>query len=202
MIFFHAMKKLFYFLLLPCFISCSSANDDQPKGEGMFIFGNKIKALPDSVFTKKNLVYLFVGCQGFTIYPPLSGLGDDTASATLETLPERIGELSELRKLIIHCTSITHLPASFTRLKKLEVLDLAMSPRLDIATEVEIIKQLPKLHTLVIFLTKTKPEDIAQLKKQLPKRIQLVASWEEYDEYDRTLNFLQKNINPKTGEPY
>jgi Leucine-rich repeat (LRR) protein len=78
------------------------------------------------------------------LYSPGSGFG---------SLPEEVGELGNLRVLIMTGSSIKELPRSMGRLEKLEVLDLTQCLQLDPEQAIEVILSIPNLHTLY-FLTR------------------------------------------------
>lgn len=170
------MKFLFPILFF-ALVSCHSKK--KKEGASIYLFDLETGIIPDSVFQKDNLVLLHVGCKSYTLYPPLSALSDDTVKMRLIELPERIGELTELKTLIVNCTGIKKLPENITRLKKLQTLDLSLNGDLDIRTELNKIKLLPHLKTLNIFATKVPPDEVEEIRREL-KGVQLLYTLDDY----------------------
>ena len=134
---------------------------------------------------KKHLTSLDVGLEGFTIYPPLSGLDTGHLMLPLTELPDRLGDLSSLESLRINGSRIERLPSSITRLKKLAKLDLSMSYNLVIIKELDKLKQLPMVRLLNIYDVVATEEDISLLKNSLEKDVKIITTTEEFLEgYD------------------
>jgi len=80
----------------------------------------------------------------------------------LDSLPKSIGNLQNLKCLYLGNTRITKLPDSFRNLVNLEILGIDID-LLDLKNAVEIIKDLPKLHTLKIVNQVDFPASFAEL---------------------------------------
>jgi Leucine-rich repeat (LRR) protein len=163
--------------------SCSSGKKPEVR---IKLNTGQISAIPDSVFEKENLTVLEIECDEVTIYPPLSALIErDTSKKQkpIQVISERIGKLTSLHKLAIHCTDISSLPENMSHLQKLRVLDLSFNKKINLKNEIEKIKYLPALDTLCIFFTGTNDEELEEIKKKLPKNLVIIESMDDYMKY-------------------
>lgn len=171
-----------HLLLISIIVSCKTRSD-HPKQEMLTIYNNELTTIPDSIFKKKGLTSLNIGCLGFTLHPPLSEAGGDGINYVelpLKELPERIGLLTNLESLKLNGTRITALPASVSKLTKLDTLDLSLNKDLDIAKEIDKIKVLPVLRYLNIFHTKLEPGKIDSVKNLLSKKTKVIFTEREF----------------------
>ena len=148
----------------------------------------KLTKIPNSVFENKNLTELDFGPKEIIFYPPLSAIEDENQNQISE-LPERISELTQLKKLILNSNKLSELPNSITKLENLEVLDLALNKNLDILNEIPKLNKLHKLRVLIITDTKHNSSDLNLIQETLNKNIKLIYTVEEYFDY------LENDIN-------
>ena len=114
------------------------ALDSIPKEVGLLQNAKSLKIVLDSA----NL-------YGLTIYPPLSAGGPTYGpnDPSMKFLPKEITYLKKLQKLSLVGIGIEKLPDGFSNLQSLEFLDLSMN-KLDISTELNKLKGLPKLKVI------------------------------------------------------
>jgi Leucine-rich repeat (LRR) protein len=143
--------------------------------------GKHLKTIPKSVWIAKNVVSLDLGSSNVTFYPPLSALKDPNSNH-LTALPKRIGELSNLKTLILNTNNLSTLPNSITKLEKLEVLDLSKNPDLVIINELDKLKKLPNLRVLKIIGVKMDRNSFKQVKSALKPEMKIVVDIQEYFE--------------------
>ena len=172
--------KIFTFLLIILNFACTK----NMKESYIDLSGKKLKNIPDSVYLNKNLTHLNLGNSELIIYPPLSQLVHENANSISNL--KKIGELTNLKTLILNTNQITSLPESIVNLQNLEILDLSINRDLKIANEIDKINQLSKLNTLLIvdvnFEMKT-PKDILN---KLNKNIKVI-----YQINDDYINFYK-----------
>ncbi len=169
-------------ILLCVFSSCNYQNE--PPYTAIVIINNDLKIIPDSVFSNKDLTSLCISCKGFTTYPPLSAPGEDGVSYVelpLNELPDKIGELTNLKTLKLNCTKVEELPKAITKLTKLDTLDLSLNKNLNVINELSKIKMLPGLKVLNIYHTKLDPSQIDYLKNQFNKKIKVIITKADYE---------------------
>lgn len=162
------IQSLFLFSILSFFTSCQKEQE-----RIITIINDDLSEIPDSVFKVRNLTSLTISMSGFTLYPPLSALREQIQTIPLSEIPEEIGNLSSLTNLSINGTKITQLLNSISNLKNIRTLNLSFNPYLSIKNEIQKLKRLKKLKYLNITMTKSLPEDIEYIKKQLPKSVKL-----------------------------
>jgi hypothetical protein len=143
--------------------------------------GRHLKSIPDSIFEKREITYLDLGSHEVTFYPPLSALVDSNVNE-ISKLPDKVGELTNLRVLILNSNKLTALPNSIMKLTNLEVLDLSINKELDIIQELNKLKQLPKLKVLKIVDVKRNKNDLELLKKSLNPDTKVIVTIKEYME--------------------
>ncbi len=148
-------------------------------GKEMFIVSNQLNKIPDSVFLQQHLSTLSISIEGYTLYPPLSGLGSsDFPVMPLAELPERFCELQALKTLKIIGSRLKKLPTCFTALKNIETLDLSLNSGLKPVNEMDKFKALPRLKTLNIFGSDLTAEDEQTIRKTLPG-VKIIANLQE-----------------------
>jgi hypothetical protein len=162
--------------------------------------GQKLKSIPNWVFKKTNLTELYLGSKTVTFYPPLSSMVNTDANE-LKELPEKIGELANLKILVLNTNKLKTLPSSIIKLTKLEVLDLSINKDLDIIEELDKISKLPNLKVLKIVDVTLRKSDIGFLKKSLPINTKIILTVQEYFEIDSKKNKeIQDSIANKIKE--
>jgi Leucine-rich repeat (LRR) protein len=132
----------------------------------------KLSAIPDSVFSLTELQYLELG-NNFTLYPPLSALGEESSPGDsmnkIAEIPKDIEKLSHLRNLGLCFNDLRSLPKEIVKLEKLDTLDISFNQNLKIATELETLKQMQWLKYLNIIATNADAITIDKLRKSLSK---------------------------------
>lgn len=132
----------------------------------------KLSAIPDSVFSLTQLQYLQLG-NSFTLYPPLSALGEEFSPGDsmnkITEIPKNIEKLIQLRNLGVCFNDLRALPKEIVKLKKLDTLDISFNQNLKIATELETLKQMQWLKYLNIIATNADEITIDKLRKSLSK---------------------------------
>ena len=145
----------------------------------MDLSNRNLSVIPDSVFSCIDLEYLNVG-NSFTLYPPLSALGQDTMENMnhITEIPEDIGRLQHLRVLNICFNNLKTLPKEITKLKQLDTMDISFNQHLKLANEVPLLKQMHWLKYLSVAGISFDSASIKELRTSLPKT-KIVASLEE-----------------------
>ena len=143
--------------------------------------GQHLTEIPDSVFQNSEITYLDLGSNDVTFYPPLSALTDSNSN-NISVLPEKIGNLTKLRTLVLNTNNLTSLPNSITKLINLEILDLSINKNLDIHKQLAKLKELPKLKMLKIVDVKMTRGEVAIVKSAFPPDIKIIATIPEYIE--------------------
>lgn len=173
--------RIFTTLIILAFFSCTQSKMTK-EDKILDLSGHHLKIIPDSVFEKKDLTDLYLGSSSPTFFPPLSALVDTNANEITE-IPEKIGELKNLKTLILNSNRLSSLPNSITKLTNLEVLDLSINKELDIIKELEKIKSLPNLKTLMIVDTKLTRDNLELLRSSLNPDTKVVLTISEYFDY-------------------
>lgn len=171
-------KIILLFSILILSISCKTYRSELKTD----LKDKRLTSIPDSVFENKNLIQLDLGSNEIVFYPPLSAQVDKNQNQISE-LPERISELTQLKKLILNSNKLTTLPYSIIKLENLEVLDLALNKDLNIINEIPKLNKLPKLRVLIIADTKLNSSDLNLIQETLNKNIKLIYTVEEYFDY-------------------
>lgn len=140
--------------------------------------GQKLKAIPDSVFSKTNTTQLDLGSKNVTFYPPLSALTDEQSNE-LTSIPEAISGLTNLEVLVLNTNKLKTLPKSIVALKKLRVLDLSLNKDLDIIGELEKLRQLESLKVLKIVDVRGSISHLDEITRALPE-VEVIVSIPEY----------------------
>ncbi len=143
--------------------------------------GKHLKSIPDSIFQNSEITYLDLGSSKVVFYPPLSALVDSNANEISE-LPEKIGNLTNLRTLILNSNRLTTLPSDISKLTNLEVLDLSINKDLDILQQLDKLKGLPKLKVLKIVDVKLTRNDIPLVKSAFHTNTKIILTIPEYIE--------------------
>lgn len=173
------MKILIPFLLL--IILFTNSCKEKEKTISIIILDNELKYIPDSVFKKQNLTHLSISQEGYTLYPPLSAMESDTSfKMPLNQLPDELCKLTQLKALKINGSRIKSLPAGFSNLKNLEILDLSLNPQLKIINEIGRLKSLPKLRHLNIYQTNITEEESTILLKELPGKVKIIQDLKSF----------------------
>jgi Leucine-rich repeat (LRR) protein len=143
--------------------------------------GQHLKSIPDSVFQNNKVTFLDLGSSDVTFYPPLSALVDSNANE-ISDLSDKIGNLTNLRTLILNSNRLTTLPSDISKLTNLEVLDLSINKELNIIQQLDKLKRLPKLKVLKIVDVKLTQADIPLIKSALHKDTKIILTIPEYIE--------------------
>ena len=132
----------------------------------------RLTAIPDSIFSLEQLTCLELGNR-FTLYPPLSALGQEYGSGdsmnTITTIPKDIEQLQNLRVLGFCFNDLKSLPTELSSLKQLDTLDISFNKSLNISAEIETLKKLQGLKYLNVIATNADEITIDKLRKALPK---------------------------------
>lgn len=136
-----------------------------------------LREIPDSIFENQSITDLDIGCNNLTLYPPLSALSD-TGFNQLTELPTKIGDLTNLRTLILSTNKLENFPWEITKLTELEYLDLSYNSDFKIVEEMPKLEQLRKLKTLKVIFVNLSPRDITLLALHL-KGTKIVTRLEE-----------------------
>ena len=102
--------------------------------------------------------------KGWTLYPPLSALGDATQP---RHLPVEIGELSNLQSLTLVNLGLVTLPSELKKLRSLDTLML-FANQLTISNEIDKLKELTNLKYLGLLGNMVTKDDLVRLKASLP----------------------------------
>jgi Leucine-rich repeat (LRR) protein len=171
--------KQYSILIFVIIFSCTSPTNREVVSK-LNLSGKKLTAIPDSIYSKTDLTYLDLGSSSITIFPPLSAL-EDTNANRIAVLPEKIGQLVNLKTLVLNSNQLSSLPAAFIKLKNLEELDLSINKSLYTFNELEKLRQLKQLKVLKIFDTEDSEDDIKKLQTALPQ-VKIISSIPEYIE--------------------
>jgi Leucine-rich repeat (LRR) protein len=178
------MKQYAFLIALILIYSCTKKGKEV---EEIDLSGLKLTQIPDSVFTHLELKELYLGVEGFVLYPPLSALPELQNGNSIQTghsnnlieLDDRISQLKNLKILNLVANQLRKLPESIIELKNLEDLDLSLNHDLNIVDEIPKLKQLHKLKTLKIVDVQFK-EQQEIVKKALEPRVRVIVSVAEY----------------------
>ena len=165
-------------LVLLSVISLVSQGQKNESNVEINLNDKSLKSIPDSIFDMVNITYLDLGGRA-TIYPPLSALLDSNANRITD-LTEKIGNLKNLRTLILSCNKLSSLPKSFVLLQNLEILDLSLNTQLDLLGELDKLKQLKKLKTLKIAFLPIADDDLNKIKNSLSPNLKIISTASEY----------------------
>lgn len=168
LIFTH-MNGLTFFSCCLLFFSCLSDPPDEKRYVDLSSKG--LRSVPDSVLEIKNLVFLDLGNDGFTMYPPLSALGENSLGPDanmIESLPEEFTELTELRSLYLHTNELKGLPKGFHRLAALDTLDLSFNFKLRLSDILTELKKMTGLKYLSVLGISVDINSIEELRESLP----------------------------------
>ena len=134
--------------------------------------------LPDSIFLLRNVTVLEAG-PGWVAAGPL-GDAQVTGANQLQTLPDRLCQLSRLRRLGLSHNQLHMLPGCLAELRRLESLDLSFNRDLDIHQALPLILQLPNLKELNLCGIVSVYADSAWVKDQFrDKRILLSITMQD-----------------------
>lgn len=161
------MRILSFIVLFSILISC------KPKSETVTLnlCNQSLQVIPDSVFALTKLKSLYLGNE-YTLYPPLSKLGDNPPKESLnrlKSLPKKIERLRSLQVLNLCFNDLESLPSELTKLKQLDSLDLSFNFNLKIDRELKTLQQMDWLHYLNLTGTDINKITIKKLRIALPK---------------------------------
>src|SRR5437868_774687 len=111
--------RLTLLILICILLSCHNKRDYEKTSKAIYLINNNLSTVPDSIFSMVNVTSLTISCEGYTVYPPLSALGQDGigyVELPFIELPETIGSLNKLRTLRVNGTKIKKLPSAITNL--------------------------------------------------------------------------------------
>jgi hypothetical protein len=191
------MKKATIWVFFILLSSCT-----KKEVEKIDLSGLNLTQIPDSVFTHPELKELYLGSEGFVLYPPLSGIKPQTGNSNnLTELDNRISQLKNLKILNLVSNQLRELPESITDLKNLEDLDLSLNHDLNIVDEISKLKQLPKLKTLKIVDVQFRQQGEI-VKQALEPRVRVITSIDEYFSLDsvatkKSIDSLAKKLKTK-----
>jgi Leucine-rich repeat (LRR) protein len=170
-------------LIILAFLTLASCSGEQTTYIEVKIdlSGQHIKSIPDSILQNNEITYLDLGSSDVTFYPPLSAWVDSNANEISE-LPDGIGNLTNLRTLILNSNRLTSLPSEISKLTNLEVLDLSSNKDLDIMQQLNKLKELPKLKVLKIVDVKLTRDDIPLIKSAFHNDTKIILTILEYIE--------------------
>ena len=171
--------RLLTFLTICLILNSCSRDQSQEQEVRVDLRGQHLTSIPDRIFQMEGLTYLNLGSSEITFYPPLSALVDSNANQISE-LPDEIGKLTNLKTLILNSNNLTTLPNAITKLTNLEVLDLSLNKNLNIIQELDKLKQLPKLKTLLIVDVEMKNRDTTLVKSSFKTGTKVIFSIPEY----------------------
>jgi len=110
--------------------------------------------IPDSVWSNLNTTQLIIQKERpkkqWSTRPPLSWYEHLDFAPPYWVLNDKIGQLTELKSLILFEMDIQILPDSIVELQKLEVLNLSFN-KLEISNELDKLKQLRNLKHLILY---------------------------------------------------
>ena len=156
-------------IFLVLLLGCSSRNDSMKTS---LILSNKgLTAIPDSILLMTQLEHLDLG-NNFTLYPPLSALGQEYGSEEgtnkIRMIPKEISKLHGLRSLGFCFNDLRSLPGEMADLSKLDTLDISFNPNLAISSQMDVLKKMIHLKYLNIVATNADKATIEELRKALP----------------------------------
>ena len=102
--------------------------------------------------------------------PPISWYERRSIKPPFYYLPDSIGNLTQLRSLIIVNLDLKSLPSSITNLKNLEYLDVSLN-KLDLTLEMQKFYELPNLKHLRVFGNHFDEEVMLKFKERFPNVI-------------------------------
>ncbi len=167
-------------MLLTLFV-VSAVTCTQTRPSAIDLNDRRLKQIPDSVFDNPDLEFLDLG-SSIKLKPLAAGtaVSLDSNANHLSFLPEKIGNLKNLKALILSGNNLIQLPASFIELINLETLDLTANPDFDVLKELDKIRQLPSLTQLLIAGVKMNAPDSFFIKRALEPRTKVYFVYQEY----------------------
>ncbi len=174
------MRISIILLMILVFTSCSQ-NQKLQYDTRVDLRGKQLKKIPSIVFKNPNIIYLDLGSNEVTFYPPLS-FPPENMTNSISNLSEQIGDLVTLQTLILNSNKLKSLPNSITKLVNLEVLDLSINENLDIMQELDKLTKLPNLRVLKIVDVKMTEGDQAIIKSSFKPETKVIMTIPEYFE--------------------
>jgi len=146
-------------------------------------YGSTVEALPAAIARLPRLRKLLVShCARLATLP--EAFGDLTTlehltlnDTALTALPASFGDLAALQVLTLGATKLQSLPASFARLRSLATLDLGVGS-LDLDQAIDLVAELPNLHTLTLPMAARWPASVARLASV--RRLRVAPNWPLY----------------------
>lgn len=136
------------------FTSCKQSPevaDEKLSQEIVDLRGQVISKFPQALLKNDACRQIFIGSKTFKKYPPNTLVPNEPVN--LSSIPEEIGKLNNLRKLSITASDLTVLPKSLGQLRNLKTLDISFNSKLDTASFVSHIENIPRLDTLIMYRT-------------------------------------------------
>jgi hypothetical protein len=135
----------------------------------IYLSNYKLDSVPKEIGLLKGVKRLYISKDslGWTIYPPLSALGESKMTPPFRRLPNEITELTTLQTLTLVNLDLVTLPDRMDRLKNLDSLILFMN-KLTISNEIEKLKRIKGLKYLGLLGNDVTANDLEQLKKSIP----------------------------------
>lgn len=112
------------------------------------------KGIPDNLWTNETITELTIQKtrpkNEWSTRPPISWYEHLDFAPPYWVLSDKIGQLTELKSLILFEMDIQSLPDSIVELQKLEVLNLSFN-KLEVSNELDKLKQLKSLQQLILY---------------------------------------------------
>ncbi|HPN71577.1 MAG TPA: hypothetical protein PLZ32_18755 [Saprospiraceae bacterium] len=141
-------------LWITIFTSCKQSPEvaeEKLSQEVVDLRGQSISKFPEALLKNDACRQIFIGSKTFKKYPPNTLVPNEPIK--LLTIPEEIGKLNNLRKLSITASDLSVLPKSLSQLRNLKTLDISFNSKLDTASFVAHIGNIPRLDTLIMYRT-------------------------------------------------
>jgi Leucine-rich repeat (LRR) protein len=158
-------------------LSCKSRNPEPVlqslRGNSdvkIYLSEYNLENVPKEIGTLKGVKRLYISkdtIQGWTIYPPLSALGQNKMTPPFKHLPKEITQLTTLQTLTLVNLDLVTLPDDMYKLENLDSLILFMN-KLTISNELNKLKSLKRLRYLGLLGNNVTADDLDQLKKSIP----------------------------------
>jgi len=141
---------------------------------------HNIEAIPDSVFTMKELRVLSIG-PNWIVNAPIAGFQSEPGIKKILNVSERICDLNKLEILNINDQDITSLPPCVDDLAHLQQLDLSFNEHFDWQRFLPRLTKMKNLRRLVLFGISSAMKDSTRVREGVPRNIELVLTSEEFD---------------------
>jgi Leucine-rich repeat (LRR) protein len=166
-------------------LSCRTAKQVHPTE--INLAEKQLQSIPDSILRNHHIEYLNLGVNGYTIYPPLSALGESERKLNnqITTLPDAFCRLKKLKTLNLNFNNLQTLPTHFSRLENLENLDIGFNKDLNPVKEIDKLYGLKKLRYLNIMGTKATLADKDSLQQQLGSGVNIILTLKDLMQYEK-----------------